>query len=160
MGKRGPIPKSNKLRKLEGNPSKRPPQGQSPIPADLVDCPDWLSPEAKQEWARVAPELSRLGLLTKLDMAMLAGFCVSCSWWRRSQEVLITQGTIYVSVKGKLETRPEVMIAKIAGEQMNAFAAEFGLTPVSRARMKLSPGNEVIDPMEALLRGIDGGGKK
>lgn len=79
MGKRGPIPKSNEQRKLEGNPSKGPPQGQSPIPADLVDCPDWLSPEAKREWARVAPELSRLGLLTKLDMAMLAGFCVSCS---------------------------------------------------------------------------------
>jgi len=26
--------------------------------------------------------------------------------------------------------------------------------------MKLSPGNEVIDPMEALLRGIDDGDKK
>ena len=160
MGKRGPIPKSNEQRKLEGNPSKRPMKGQSPQPdGDLPDCPDWLSPEAKQEWARVAPELGRLGLLTHLDMAMLAGFCVSCSWWRRSQEVLTTQGTIYVSVKGKLETRPEVMIAKIAGEQMNAFAAEFGLTPVSRARMKLYPGNEVIDPMEALLRGIEDGGK-
>jgi P27 family predicted phage terminase small subunit len=93
-------------------------------------------------------------------MAMLAGFCVSCSWWRRSQEVLITRGTIYVSVKGKLETRPEVMIAKIAGEQMNAFAAEFGLTPVSRLRMRLPQSNEVIDPMEALLRGIEDGGKK
>jgi P27 family predicted phage terminase small subunit len=93
-------------------------------------------------------------------MAMLAGFCVSCSWWRRSQEVLLAQGTVYVSLKGKLETRPEVMIAKIAGEQMNAFAVEFGLTPASRARMKLSPVNEVIDPMEALLRGVEDGVKR
>jgi len=52
------------------------------------------------------------------------------------------------------------MIAKIAGEQMNAFAVEFGLTPASRARMKLSPVNEVIDPMEALLRGVEDGVKR
>jgi P27 family predicted phage terminase small subunit len=160
MGKRGPIPKSDKRRILEGNPSKLPLKGEFPWSMDIPDCPDWLSPEAKQEWARVAPELGRLGLLTHLDMAMLAGYCVSCSWWRRTQEVLITQGVVYVSVKGKLETRPEVMIAKIAGEQMNAFAAEFGLTPASRLRMRLPQSNEVIDPMEALLRGINDGGKR
>ena len=153
MGKREPIPKSNEQEILEGNPSKRPLDGESPQPAgDIPNCPDWLSPEAKQEWARVAPELTRLGLLTHLDMAMLAGYCVSCSWWRRSQEVLITQGSVYVTLKGKLEARPEVAITKMAAEQMNALASEFGLTPASRARLRLPQTNEEIDPMEALLR--------
>ena len=40
----------------------------------------------------------------------------------------------------------------MAAEQMNALASEFGLTPASRLRMRLPQSNEVIDPMEALLR--------
>ncbi len=161
MGRRGPIPKTDKERILDGNPSKRPMKGQSPQPrGDTPICPEWLSPEAKSEWERVAPELIRLGLLTNLDMITFAGYCVSCSRWRRAQEVLISQGTVYVTLKGKIETRPEVMIAKIAGEQMNAFAAEFGLTPASRLRMRLPQSDEVNDPLEALLRGIDDRGKR
>ena len=153
MGKRGPIPKSNKQEILEGNPSKRPLKGKPPQPKKgIPTCPDWLSPEAHQEWQRVAPELARLGLLNELDTALFAGYCTSYSLWHLTQEVLITQGSVYVTLKGKLEARPEVAIAKMAAEQMNALASEFGLTPASRLRMRLPQTNEEIDPMEALLR--------
>ena len=86
-------------------------------------------------------------------MATLAGYCVSCSWWRQAHEVLATQGSVYVTLRGKIESRPEVAIAKMAGEQMSAFAAELGMTPSSRASLRLpqSPEGE-IDPMELLLR--------
>jgi P27 family predicted phage terminase small subunit len=154
MGERGPIPKTDAERILEGNPSKRPLRGESPQPRGLPTCPPWLSLEAKQEWRRVAPELARLGLLTKLDRAQLAGYCSSCAWWRRVQEVLSTQGSVYVTPKGKIEPRPEVAIAKIAGEQMNAFAAQLGLTPTSRSRMRFPQSEAEIDPMEELFREV------
>lgn len=161
MGKRGPIPKTDEERMLEGNPSRRPLKGESPRPANgAPTCPSWLSDDAKQEWQRVAPELTRLGLLTNLDRAHLAGYCTSCVWWRRVQEVLSTQGSVYVTVKGKIEARPEVAIAKIAGEQMNAFAAELGLTPASRARLRFPQSEGEIDPMEELLREVERGGRK
>lgn len=160
MGKRGPIPKTDKERILEGNLSGRPMTGESPKPRGLPTCPSWLSPEAKHEWRRVAPEMARLGLLTKVDRAQFAGYCTSCAWWRRVQEVLITQGSVYVTPKGKIETRPEVAIAKMAAEQMNAFAAEFGLTPASRARMRIPQSDEEIDPMEELLREVEKGGNR
>jgi len=52
--------------------------------------------------------------------------------------VLITQGSVYVTPKGKIETRPEVAIAKNAGEQMNTFATEFGLTPYEPSSYEVS----------------------
>jgi len=164
MGKRGPIAKSNAQRRLEGNPSRRPMKEDSLQPAPGIPyCPDWLSPEAKEEWARVAPELGRLGLLTQLDMALLAGYCTSCALWRYAQEVLNTQGTTYVTVRGRLEVRPEVAIAKMAAEQMSSLAAEFGLTPASRARLGITTTHkdidtEDIDPLEALLNDRNNGG--
>ena len=156
MGKRGPIPKTDEQEILEGNPSKRPLRGKSPQPGNgLPTCPSWLSVEAKRERKRVIPELSRLGLLSKLDRNILAGYCISYALWQRSQEYLFKQGAVYVTTNGKLQPRPEVAVAKDAGEMMNNFAAELGLTPTSRARMRLPKPDEEIDPMEALLREID-----
>lgn len=156
MGKRGPIPKSNEQEILEGNPSKRPLRGRTPKPGPgIPTCPAWLSPVAKQEWRRVTPELARLGLLNKLDRNVLAGYCVSFALWRQTQDFLSSQGTVYVTTKGQLQPRPEVAVAKTAGEMMQGFAAELGLTPTSRARMNLPKENAEIDPMEELLCGGD-----
>ena len=156
MGKRGPIPKSDEQRILEGNPSKRPLRGPSPKPEHSIPtCPIWLSPLAKKEWKRITPELARLGLLTKLDRNVLAGYCVSFALWQQTQELLSKQGTVYLTGKGQLQPRPEIMVAKTAGEMMQSFAAELGLTPTSRARMNLPKANEEIDPMEELLQEME-----
>ncbi|MBI2855089.1 MAG: phage terminase small subunit P27 family [Chloroflexi bacterium] len=152
MGKRGPAPKPDRIRVLEGNPSKRPLRGDSPRPKGIPTCPSWLSPEAKQEWRRVAPELARLGLLTRLDRTALACYCTCYSWWRSAQETICSQGALYVTSKGQLRTRPEVEIAKQAAESMRDFAAEFGLTPTSRSRLLIPPSEEEIDPIEEMLR--------
>jgi P27 family predicted phage terminase small subunit len=152
MAKRGPIPKSNAQRILEGNPSKRPLRKEPPKPGPAVPiCPSWLSEAAKKEWKRITPELARMGLLSKLERNILAGYCSAYALWQQSQEVLNRQGTVYVTAKGKLETRPEVEIAKTTGEAMNAFARELGLTANGRARMDLPKGNVEVDPLEEFL---------
>lgn len=156
MGKRGPIAKSDEQEILEGNPSKRPLKGKSPQPdKGIPNCPSWLSDEAKQEWKRVTPELIKLGLLTNLDRNILAGYCNSYALWQQAQECIFKQGAVYVTAKGKLQPRPEIDIAKTAGEMMNNFAAELGLTLTSRARMRLLTPDEDIDLMEELLREIE-----
>lgn len=161
MGKRGPAPKPDSVRRLEGNPSKRPLRGQNPRPKGMPTCPSWLSAEARQEWRRVAPELARLGLLTKLDRTALAGYCSSSAWWRKLQEIIAREGSVYLTAKGQLKIRPEVEIAKSMAETMRVFAAEFGLTPTSRARMLLpQQAGEEADPMEELLRDIEKGAQR
>ena len=109
MGKRGPIPKSNEQenpgrQSLQKTAKRGTPKPEPGIPT----CPSWLSPVAKREWKRVTPELARLGLLTKLDRNILAGYCAAYALWQQTQEVLSKQGTVYVTTKGKLEPRPEV----------------------------------------------------
>jgi phage terminase small subunit len=57
-----------------------------------------------------------------------------------------------------LEIRPEVAIAKMAAEQMSSLAAEFGLTPASRARLGIATTHKDIDIMEALRNENNNGG--
>ena len=86
MGQRGPKPLPANVHRLHGNPSKKP-------LADLTDSlqpeievpsfPKHLWPEARKEWKRIAPELVRYGLVSKLDRAALALYCQS--WARKDR---------------------------------------------------------------------------
>lgn len=49
MAKRGRKPKPTALKKLEGNPGKRPLNELEPLPqVTMLRCPNWLEPEAKR----------------------------------------------------------------------------------------------------------------
>ncbi len=102
-----------------------------------VSRPEWLSPEAKAEWKRLAPELERLGLLTPLDRAAFTCYCQSYGHWLQAQRAIKERGTLYVTATGRVRERPEVAIAESSLKLMKAFAVEFGLTPSSRSRFSL-----------------------
>ena len=68
MAKRGRKPKPTALKKLEGNPGKRPLTELEPLPPiSVLRCPNWLLPEARKEWRRLAPALINMGVLTLAD---------------------------------------------------------------------------------------------
>ena len=83
MGARGPKPLPANVHMLHGNPSKK-------SLADLTDdlqpeveipsLPKHLLPEAKKEWKRIASELLRYGLVSKLDRAALALYVQEWAW--------------------------------------------------------------------------------
>lgn len=84
----GRKPKLTAVKKLEGNPGKKKLNTKEPVPAKgMPDCPDWLMPEAKAEWNRLAKGLSDMGVLAEEmknylrvdfedDDALLAGLIV------------------------------------------------------------------------------------
>lgn len=142
MGARGPAPKPTVLKVITGNPGKRPLPKNEPKPAPVAPpCPSWLNPTARAEWKRVAPELEKLGLLTRIDMAALASYCVAYSDLvaaRReidghgfSMEIVTEKGGLYY------QQRPEVSIANKAMALIKGFCQEFGLTPSARGRMSV-----------------------
>lgn len=155
----GPKPKPIELKILEGNPGKRPLPTNTPKPsADGIRCPRWLEPAARAEWRRVMPELRRLGLMTLVDVAALAGYCQAYARWRQAEEVLTRNGMVMeierTDKNGKpigayYQQRPEVSIAQKYLGIVKAFCAEFGLTPSSRGRLNL-PG-EAEDSLDAIL---------
>ncbi|MGB3346641.1 MAG: phage terminase small subunit P27 family [Candidatus Humimicrobiia bacterium] len=159
-----PKPKPTALKILEGNPGKRPlnENEPKPIPIDLK-CPDWLLAEAKEEWKRLAPELERLGLLTKIDKVSFEAYCQSYAKWKKAEKFLKKHGmTIKIPQKDEygnvvsiqVKKFPEVSIANECLKQIRSFASEFGLTPSSRGRLFL-PGETPEDEMEKLLSKIN-----
>ena len=91
--KRGRKPKPTALKRLEGNPGKRPLNELEPVPPTVaLRCPNYLLPEARKEWKRLAPILMSMGLLTAADAVPFAGYCQAYARWREAQDEITRHG--------------------------------------------------------------------
>lgn len=63
-------------------------------------CPDWLMPEAKKEWERLAELMNQMGVLTEVDMAAFAAYCQSYARWKEAQEHITSDGATFETVCG------------------------------------------------------------
>lgn len=144
MRGRRPKPTAMKLVDI----SHRPPNEREPQPTPgAPDPPAWLSPAAREEWLRVSPELERMGLLTRVDMAALAGYATAYAHFVEAERIIQEHG-LTVSIrddKGVLKAVvpvPEIGIAVKMLDKIRAFAGEFGFSPSSRSRIEL-PADQV-----------------
>jgi P27 family predicted phage terminase small subunit len=94
---------------------------------------------AKKEWARIVPELDRLGLLTIVDRLTLAGYCQAYARWRQAEEAIEKYGMIGKTESGYVQQLPYVSIAQKSLQLMKNLASEFGLTPSARSRLSVKP---------------------
>jgi P27 family predicted phage terminase small subunit len=114
---------------------------QQPVPADqpksasIVECPPELSPIARQEWDRVAPELAAAGRLTPFDRGPLAAYCTAYALWVEAVEALQRYGAMIKSPTGYPVQSPYLSTANRQVEIMIRIASEFGFTPASRSRL-------------------------
>jgi len=150
MGVRGPAPKPDEVKRLEGNKGheknrKRPPKFSPKVPA----CPDWLDDLARKEWARIGPELGNLAMLTAGDLAAFACYCKAYSDLQQAEAVIQEKGHVFETATGYVMPRPEVAMANTAMKQVKDFAIQFGFTPSARSRIDLTPkddgGDEDLD---------------
>lgn len=140
---------------MRGNPGHRPLNRSEPKPGGVATCPRELDDEAKKEWKRVASELQSQGMLTVVDRAALAAYCVCYSRWRDSERQLELTGTVVRSPKsGYPIQNPYVGIANTALDQMRKFLIEFGMTPASRSRLQIDPPASPDDKLKHFMQGI------
>ncbi|MFA5824802.1 MAG: phage terminase small subunit P27 family [Gallionellaceae bacterium] len=163
MGARGPKPLPSNVHMLRNNPSKKP-AGQlmdSLQPEiEIPGCPTHLLPDAKKEWKRIAPELERYGLISKLDRAALQAYCQSYAEMvfaekrlnaeikreAQKRETVEAAGAEYdggdgfmvKTVNGNLVYSHWWVIANKARQQVDRFLANFGMSPSSRGRVNPS----------------------
>jgi P27 family predicted phage terminase small subunit len=98
--------------------------------------PSHLDRLARAEWKRVIDELGSLGIITQLDMAVLAGYCSCYSRVVRLEAIVHKRGEVLVSDNtGQPYSSPYTAALNRALELMHKFAAELGLTPTSRPRL-------------------------
>ena len=134
---RGPAPTPTAVLKLRGSWRAKT-RADEPQPATAKPpCPQWLAPAAKREFERVAQELVELGVLAKIDMAVLAAYCQNYSRWAEAEAGIADQGLIVRSPNGYPINNPFISIANEAQRQMRAFASELGLSPSARTRIRI-----------------------
>ncbi len=153
MAGRKPTPTHLKL--LAGNPGKRAPNKREPKPKrGIPRCPEDLSDVARAMWARIGPELDRMGVLTVADGVALELLCDAYAEYRAAREVITRGGMTYscVTEAGGTMTRqrPEVTIASDAYRRVTRMLTEFGLTPSSRTKVQITP-DAARDPLEELI---------
>ena len=171
-GKQGRKRKPTALKVLDGNPGKRPLPKNEPKPEPTAPtCPSFLTGPAKYEWKRIAPQLEKIGLLTQIDRAALAGYCQSWADYKEAKEFIAKNGSVCIlwerekdgTIKKDfagepiiryMQPYPQVGIANKALQQMKSFCASFGMTPSDRSGMELPGAKEQDDPMEALISGV------
>lgn len=150
----GQPPKPTKLRRLQGNPGKRPLPENEPTPEPLAATPrppNKIAPPARRIWRVLAPELTRLGLLTALDLNTFAGYCALVARWLEAEKEIRKLGLVVKSPSGYPIQNPYLSIANRALKQSNEIGAHLGLSPAARSRIDLEKLDDE-DELEAFLR--------
>lgn len=149
---RGRKPKPTELKRLAGNPGKRPLNPSEPqLKPALPQVPRHLDVEARREWRRVVRELHQAGLLTRVDRAALAAYCQAYSRWTHASRELDGEPLTLVTASGYRYPNPLLGIQNNALETMRKFMTEFGMTPSSRSRVKAEKVDDEPDELERLL---------
>ena len=118
---------------------------------DWPPPPEDLHPKASQEWTRLAPILSKAGLLTEVDwLAWELGMAAYDTWLRVSEQ--LPADMVVWTDKGNAVQHPLVSIAGKAWQSVIKFCREFGLTPSARSGLKLATPAEQ-DPFAAHIAG-------
>lgn len=106
-----------------------------------VQCPDWLCETGKAEWDRIQDDLIDLNLLTNLDVNQLAIYCDAYAKYIEAAKQINEKGLTmeYTNKLGatNLVNNPYVQIATKYAEIVKKYCDEFGLSPVSRAKMSI-----------------------
>jgi len=152
-----PRPEPTAIKKLKGNPGRRPLNDLEPQPkVGAPPMPTGLSRYAKQAWKRMVPILLDMGVLTVADGDALMLYCEAYAAWKQAGIDVKKNGT-YLKGKGSrnqdiLIDNPSVVERDKAHAQMVKLLAEFGCTPSSRSRLKVEKPKET-DPFDEFLSG-------
>lgn len=134
---RGRKPTPTHLKLLTGNPGKRAINKAEPMPAgNLHDAPDWLTESQKEGWTYAIAN-APLGLLKRLDRAMLTMWVVAEDLHRDSAQKVAKVGAIVRTRSGETTQNPYLSVMNRQAAVMVKLASEMGFSPASRTRIQL-----------------------
>lgn len=132
----GRRPKPTALKKLAGNPGRRPLNENEPKFRELrgAEPPIWMGELATTMWETVVPELVRNKVLTIADLHNVESFCMAYQRWREAEEDINANGLVIHTEKSVIKN-PSVTIVNEAKKQMLQYGSVLGLDPSSRTRL-------------------------
>jgi P27 family predicted phage terminase small subunit len=133
----GRPPKPTSLKKLAGNPGKRPLNKNEPKTGEfLEEPPDHLDKVAVEYWHFFVPRLKRMGTLADVDFLNLAIVCQAYSTLARAQKQLRKLGISMKTYQLRGQLSREV---KTQTEIIRKYSPGFGLDAIARSRISVPP---------------------
>lgn len=150
---RGRKPKPVELKILQGNPGKRPIPDDIPQPEKLYTVPEapaWLDDYAKEIWNDLALKLTKAGILSELDINVLAYYCSAASICIMARK-RIEEKTMIMTFKNEdgtlkhAQKSPFITVYREALDDVIRLGAQLGLSPSERARLHIKKDDEKED---------------
>lgn len=108
--------------------------------ADNIECPDWITNEtAKKEYNKLSTNLKELGIITNLDVNMLASYCIAYANYIRvtntmADQPLLLEQTNKAGFTNIIEN-PLIRIQLKYSDEMKKIASQMGLSISSRMQL-------------------------
>lgn len=148
----GPKPIPTAIKKLTGNPGRRPLNDREPIaPNGVIACPQYLTGPARAEWFRLRPILDAMGTLKPVDRNILAAYCQAYGRYVEAEKVLKEKGPLYRTKNDNVITSPMLWVSNKAVEQMLKLGAELGIGAATRSRVQVEKEPSLDDQLERIL---------
>jgi P27 family predicted phage terminase small subunit len=130
-----PMPTELKILRMTAKKAQELARKITPTPGPLIEPPDWLTEEQKEEW-RYGIENAPCHVLKKIDKAVLAGFIVEQDTHRKASVAMAqTELLVKSPTQGLPLQNPYLPIVNRQMVLMTRVASELGFTPCSRARI-------------------------
>lgn len=154
MAKTGPAPQPTALKRLRGNPGRRPLNDAEPAMTNQKpNCPVWLSDYARTVWRRLSPSLFDLGVLKYEDVFSFAAFCESVAVFKRALEELQAAPEMTQEAEsGWRGQHPAVFNYSAAMNNMLNAGARFGLDPSSRSKLRIEAAEKELGLADQLFQ--------
>jgi P27 family predicted phage terminase small subunit len=138
---RKPLPTA--LKRLRGNPGKRPLNDAEPKPPlTLPACPDHITGAARRAWIDFAPALQATGIGTAIDSTALELLCTAYGAYLDASAEVARRGAVWLEKAEGDETpafvySPFWRVASQEWAKVKSMLSEFGMTPASRSRLRV-----------------------
>ena len=97
-------------------------------------APDWLSPEAAEEYMRVVHEAGKINLLDNIDRAFLAIYADNYDRYTKASAALQKEGLTVMTENGEFPS-PYIKIASDAATQIHRCSTKLGLAATDRLKL-------------------------
>ena len=122
-------------------------------PVGLPPAPSWLSSSGKLEYRKLARELVASGIATRLDAVVVAAHADAVSRLMEATSALASSGPLMRGRDGLPVASPWVKLARDARVEVLRTAAELGLTPAARGRVKMADVDDTgMSPIARLMQ--------
>lgn len=151
MGTPGPKPAPTASKKLAGTRKDRINAAEPIIPQGLPVAPASLPPDAAEHWSTIVSIFAELHILSPSDGPALSLYCVTYATWLEASKTLAREKVLVKTPSGIIRAHPALKIQQESARDLLRILAEFGGTPSSRSRLRISNESKQVDPLDEFL---------